>query len=335
MKKVALITGVTGQDGSYMADFLLEMGYTVFGTIRRNSSLATYRIDYLQEKYGHGSKPKFKTLYADLSDGVNLTRILQETKPNEIYNFAAQSHVKISFEVPEYTANIDGLSVLRFVEAVRQVVPEASFYQAGTSEMFGNSPAPQMLSTVFDPQSPYASAKCFAHHTIRNFRDAYGLNLTNGIAFNHESPRRGKNFVTQKIVQAVCEIKNGVKRKLHLGNLHAKRDWGYAPEYIKFIWSLNNLSTPTDTTLATGIAASVRQFADYAFQLVNLNAEDYLIGFEHEYMRLNEVENLMGDGSEIESAVGRKFRHDWRSVCEIMVEAELAGKEKKILWDTL
>jgi GDPmannose 4,6-dehydratase len=332
MKK-ALITGVTGQDGSYLAEFLLNRGYQVFGLIRRNSDLATSRIDHIYEQISWDRSGKFQTFYADMTDGVNLTRILSETLPDEIYNFAAQSHVKISFEVPEYTANVNGLSVLRFLEAIRQNCPEAKFYQAGTSEMFGNLKSPQLIQNGFSPQSPYASAKCFAHSVVENYRNAYGLHATNGVVFNHESPRRGKNFVTKKIVDTVCKIKKNEASELRLGNLHTKRDWGYAPEYVVAIWKLLNLQEPTDSTIATGVSASVEEFANYCFELLGLNPKDYIVPNTTENLRINEVHDLRGDPKDIESKINTTIKVKWKQVCEIMVDNALSGKRDEILWN--
>ena len=332
MKK-ALITGVTGQDGSYLAEFLLNRGYQVFGLIRRNSDLATSRIDHIYEQMSWDRSGRFQTFYADMTDGVNLTRILSETLPDEIYNLAAQSHVKISFEVPEYTANVNGLSVLRFLEAIRQNCPEAKFYQAGTSEMFGNLKSPQLIQNGFSPQSPYASAKCFAHSVVENYRNAYGLHATNGVVFNHESPRRGKNFVTKKIVDAVCKIKKNEASELRLGNLHTKRDWGYAPEYVVAIWKLLNLQEPTDSTIATGVSTSVEEFANYCFELLGLNPKDYIVPNTTENLRINEVHDLRGDPKDIESKINTTIKVKWKQVCEIMVDNALSGKRDEILWN--
>jgi GDPmannose 4,6-dehydratase len=332
MKK-ALITGVTGQDGSYLAEFLLNRGYQVFGLIRRNSDLATSRIDHIYEQIGWDRSGRFQTFYADMTDGVNLTRILSETLPDEIYNLAAQSHVKISFEVPEYTANVNGLSVLRFLEAIRQNCPEAKFYQAGTSEMFGNLKSPQLIQNGFSPQSPYASAKCFAHSVVENYRNAYGLHATNGVVFNHESPRRGKNFVTKKIVDTVCKIKKNEASELRLGNLHTKRDWGYAPEYVVAIWKLLNLQEPTDSTIATGVSTSVEEFANYCFELLGLNPKDFIVPNTTENLRINEVHDLRGDPKDIESKINTTIKVKWKQVCEIMVDNALSGKRDEILWN--
>lgn len=332
MKK-ALITGVTGQDGSYLAEFLLNRGYQVFGLIRRNSDLATSRIDHIYEQISWDRSGRFQTFYADMTDGVNLTRILSETLPDEIYNLAAQSHVKISFEVPEYTANVNGLSVLRFLEAIRQNCPEAKFYQAGTSEMFGNLKSPQLIQNGFSPQSPYASAKCFAHSVVENYRNAYGLHATNGVVFNHESPRRGKNFVTKKIVDTVCKIKKNEASELRLGNLHTKRDWGYAPEYVVAIWKLLNLQEPTDSTIATGVSTSVEEFANYCFELLGLNPKDYIVPNTTENLRINEVYDLRGDPKDIESKINTTIKVKWKQVCEIMVDSALSGKRDEILWN--
>ena len=268
-----------------------------------------------------------------MTDGVNLTRILSETLPDEIYNFAAQSHVKISFEVPEYTANVNGLSVLRFLEAVRQNCPEAKFYQAGTSEMFGNLKSPQLIQNGFSPQSPYASAKCFAHSVVENYRNAYGLQAVNGVVFNHESPRRGKNFVTKKIVDTVCKIKKNEASELRLGNLQTRRDWGYAPEYVVAIWKLLNLQEPTDSTIATGVSASVAEFANYCFELLDLNPKDHIVPNTTENLRINEVYDLRGDPKDIESKINTTIKVKWKQVCEIMVDNALSGKRDEIVWN--
>jgi GDPmannose 4,6-dehydratase len=332
MKK-ALITGVTGQDGSYLAEFLLNQGYQVFGLIRRNSDLATSRIDHIYEQISWDRSGRFQTFYADMTDGVNLSRILSETLPDEIYNFAAQSHVKISFEIPEYTANVNGLSVLRFLEAIRLNCPNAKFYQAGTSEMFGNLESPQLIQNGFSPQSPYASAKCFAHSVVENYRNAYGLHTVNGVVFNHESPRRGKNFVTKKIVDTVYKIKNNEASELRLGNLQARRDWGYAPEYVVAIWKLLNLEEPINSTIATGVSGSVQEFANYCFELFDLNPEDYLVSNTAENLRINEVHDLRGEPKDIESKINTTIKIKWKKVCEIMVENALSGKRDEVEWN--
>jgi GDPmannose 4,6-dehydratase len=332
MKK-ALITGVTGQDGSYLAEFLLSQGYQVFGLIRRNSDLATSRIDHIYEQFSWDRDSRFQTIYADMTDGVNLTRILSETLPDEIYNLAAQSHVKISFEIPEYTANVNGQSVLRLLEAIRQNCPTAKLYQAGTSEMFGNLKSPQLIQNGFSPQSPYAAAKCFAHTVVENYRDAYNLHAVNGIAFNHESPRRGKNFVTKKIVDTVFRIKKNEVSELRLGNMQTRRDWGYAPEYVVAIWKLLNLNNPEDSTIATGESVSVEEFANYCFELFDLNPQEYIVANTAENLRLNEIYDLKGDPKDIESKINTTIKIKWKKVCEIMVENALSGKRDEINWN--
>jgi GDPmannose 4,6-dehydratase len=295
--KTALITGITGQTGSYLAELLLSFGYIVHGIIRRTSTFATERIDHLYQD-PHVSNRRLVLHYGDLQDASSLERILGDVEPDEIYNLAAQSHVRVSFDQPVYTADTVALGALRMLEAMRWYQVRTSkrprFYQASSSEMFGHSPPPQSVKTPFRPRSPYAAAKVFAYHLAQNYREGYGLHITNGILFNHESPRRLETFVTRKITMAAARIKVGLQKELHLGNLDAKRDWGHARDYADAIWRIVQHDEPRDWVVATGISHSVREFADVAFELVGLQASDY-IRIDPRYLRPTEVDFLCGD----------------------------------------
>ena len=326
MKKKALITGISGQDGSYLADFLLEKGYEVHGTIRRASTLNTSRINHLyQDKEIYGKRLFLH--YADLADETSLRRILQEIQPDEIYNLAAQSDVEISFKIPEYTLDVTGQGVLRLLEAVRGYEAETSkkvkFYQASSSEMFGNSPAPQSESTAFDPQSPYGEAKVLAHDTTKNYREAYGIFAVSGILFNHESPRRGENFVTRKITRGVARIKAGLDKKLYLGNLDAKRDWGYAPEYVEVMWQMLQQREPDDYVIGTGVSASVKEFLEAAFKHAGLNPAEYVEVNDPRYLRPSEVHYLQADPKKAKEKLGWEAKTKWDDLVKIMVDHDL------------
>jgi GDPmannose 4,6-dehydratase len=326
--KKALITGITGQDGSYLAELLLAKGYEVHGVIRRASTFNTQRIDHL---YVDPHKPEARMFlhYGDLSDGSRLSTLLAQIQPDEIYNLAAQSHVRISFDEPEHTGEITALGTIRLLEAMRQSAPGARFYQASSSEMFGAAPSPQNESTPFHPRSPYGVAKVYSYWVTRNYREAYGLHLTNGILFNHESPRRGETFVTRKITRAVARISRGEQKELFLGNLDARRDWGYAPEYVVAMWKMLQQDQGDDFVLATGTDLSVQDFVELAFKHVNLDWEKF-VRFDQRYLRPSEVDSLVGDATKAKSVL------DWtpsitpHELAYIMVDwdlAQLAGAQ--------
>jgi GDPmannose 4,6-dehydratase len=319
--KKAFITGISGQDGSYLAEFLLNKGYEVHGVVRRSSSVARERLEYL---YPNFKDKQLFLHYGDVTDGSNLARLLYKLQPDEIYNLAAQSHVKISFEIPEYTANTVALGALRLLEAIRESKIKPKFYQASSSEMFGKAQeVPQKETTPFYPRSPYACAKVFAHHLTINYRESYGLFACCGILFNHESPRRGENFVTRKITKGVASILSKKINKLHLGNLDAKRDWGYAPEYVEAMWLMLQQSEPEDYVIATGETHSVKEFAKEAFKLAGLNWEDYVV-VDKKYFRPAEVDILVGDASKANKKLGWQPKTDFRELVKIMTEADCA-----------
>ena len=319
--KRALITGVTGQDGSYLAELLLNKGYEVHGVIRRSSSFNTARIEHLY-KDPHEKGNMFHLHYGDITDGVGISNLIKEIEPHEIYNLAAQSHVKVSFEMPDFTAQVDAVGTIRILEAIRAAKIDTRFYQASTSELYGSTPPPQSENSSFAPQSPYAAAKLYSYWVVRNYRDAYGIHATNGILFNHESPRRGETFVTRKITMAAARIKMGLQSKLYLGNLSAVRDWGYAPEYVESMWMMLQQKNPDDYVVATGIGANVRDFCEAAFSALGLDYRDY-IETEDRYMRPTEVDALIGDPSKAEKILGWKAKTHWRELAEIMVESDL------------
>ena len=319
--KRALITGVTGQDGSYLAELLLEKGYEVHGIIRRSSTFNTSRIDHLY-KDPHESNNRFHLHYGDITDGVGISNLVRDLEPHEIYNLAAQSHVKVSFEMPDFTAQVDAVGTIRLLEAIRAAKIDTKFYQASTSELFGSTPPPQSELSLFAPQSPYAAAKLYSYWVVRNYRDAYGLHATNGILFNHESPRRGETFVTRKITMAAAKIKLGLQAKLYLGNLDAIRDWGFAPEYVESMWSMLQQENPDDYVVATGVGASVRDFCEAAFSTLGLDYKEY-VELEDRYKRPNEVNALIGDASKINQVLGWKADTHWQELAEIMVESDL------------
>ena len=324
--KSALITGVTGQDGSYLAELLLKKGYEVHGIIRRSSSFNTSRIDHLYND-PHESGNKLHLHYGDITDGVGLANLVRDIAPNEIYNLAAQSHVKVSFEMPDFTAQVDAVGTIRLLEAIRAANIETRFYQASTSELFGSTPPPQSENSLFTPQSPYAAAKLYSYWVVRNYRDAYGLHTTNGILFNHESPRRGETFVTRKITMAAARIKLGLQQKLYLGNLDAVRDWGYAPEYVESMWRMLQQEVPDDYVVATGVGATVRDFCETAFNAVGLDYACY-VETEARYTRPTEVDALIGDASKAERALGWKAKTHWQELANIMVESDLRALSK-------
>ena len=322
MRNVALITGVTGQDGSYLAELLLNKGYEVHGIRRRSSSYDnTNRITNLIADE-HTNKNGINLHYGDMLDGVNLTNLLKDIQPTEIYNLAAQSHVHISFTIPEYTANVDALGALRLLEAIRGSGLETKFYQASTSELFGSTPPPQSEISIFNPRSPYAAAKLFAYFVTKNYRDAFGLFAVNGILFNHESPRRGETFVTRKITKGVADIVNGKKRELYLGELNAIRDWGYAPEYVEGMWKMLQHSDPIDMVLATGVGATVEDFCKAAFGRCNLDYKKY-VKIDEKYFRPTEVTALIGDASLAKNTIGWSATTKWQELANIMVDHDL------------
>ncbi len=316
--KIAFITGITGQDGSYLAELLLEKGYAVHGLVRRSSSFNTWRIDRIRDRV---------TLhYGDLVDQYSLVQTLERIKPNEVYNLAAQSHVKVSFDMPEYTADVTGIGVLRLLDAVRELGMETRVYQAGSSEMFGLvQETPQTEKTPFYPRSPYAAAKVFAHHMAINYREGYGMHVSNGILFNHESPRRGENFVTRKITLGIAAIKNGKMRELRLGNLEAKRDWGHARDYVEAMWLMLQQPQPGDYVVATGATHSVQEFLEEAFSCVDLDWRDY-VKVDKKYFRPAEVDLLLGDPSKARRVLGWQPKVTFKELVRTMVEADMSGQ---------
>lgn len=322
MSKKALITGITGQDGSYLAELLLSKGYVVHGIIRRSSSFNTERIDPIY-KDRHEKGTQLFLHYGDLSDPSSLIKILGETQPDEIYNLAAQSHVRVSFDIPEFTGDVTAIGTVRLLDAMRQVVPKARFYQASSSEMYGLVQAvPQNETTSFYPRSPYAAAKLYSHWITVNYRESYGLHATSGILFNHESPRRGETFVTRKITRAVARIKAGLQDKLFLGNLEAKRDWGYAPEYVEAMWRMLQQDKPDDYVVATGETHTVQEFLDVAFAHAGLNPKNH-VAFDERYLRPAEVDLLIGDASKAKKKLGWEPKVKFKQLAQIMVDADI------------
>ncbi|KPC78454.1 MULTISPECIES: GDP-mannose 4,6-dehydratase [Streptomyces] len=321
MAKTALITGVTGQDGSYLSELLLEKGYTVHGLIRRSSSFNTERIDHIYQGPEEANR-SFVLHHADLSDGVALVNLLRDIQPDEVYNLGAQSHVRVSFDAPLYTGDVTGLGTVRLLEAVRASGIDTRVYQASSSEMFGASPPPQNEKTPFHPRSPYSVAKVYSYWATVNYREAYGMFATNGILFNHESPRRGETFVTRKITRGVARIKAGLQDRLHLGNLDAVRDWGYAPEYVEAMWRMLQCDTPDDYVVATGEGVSVRQFLEYAFEHAGLDWAEH-VRYDPKYERPSEVDALIGDASKAEELLGWKPEVKSRELARIMVDADI------------
>lgn len=319
--QVALITGVTGQDGSYLAEFLLGKGYEVHGVIRRSSSFNTGRIDHIYQD-PHDKNPKLILHYGDMSDGVGLTNLVREIKPDEVYNLAAQSHVQVSFTMPQYTGQIDGVGPVVLLEAIRAAGNETRFYQASTSELYGSTPPPQNEESMFRPRSPYAAAKLMAYWTTVNYREAYGIHATNGILFNHESPRRGETFVTRKITRAVADIAHGKSKKLYLGNVDSVRDWGYAKEFVESMWMMLQQDKPSDYVVATGVGATVQQFVEVAFAHAGLNWEDHL-EIDKKYIRPTEVDALIGDPSKAQRDLGWSAKTHWQDLAKLMVDADL------------
>jgi GDPmannose 4,6-dehydratase len=321
VSKRALITGITGQDGSYLAELLLSKDYEVHGLIRRSSSFNTERLDAIYQD-PHETGRRLFLHYGDLNDGVGLVNLLHGVRPDEVYNLGAMSHVKVSFEMPEYTGSADGLGTIRLLEAIRASGIDCRFYQASTSEMFGATPPPQSEESPFYPRSPYGAAKLYAHWVTINYREAYGLFAVSGILFNHESPRRGETFVTRKITRAVARIKAGLQEHVYLGNLDAERDWGYAPEYVEGMWMMLQVDEPTDFVLATGESWTVRQFAEAAFARAGLNWQDH-VKIDSNYNRPTEVDALRGDPSKAARLLGWQARTAASSLADLMVDADI------------
>lgn len=323
--KVALVTGITGQDGSYLAELLLTKGYTVHGLVRRSSTFTTHRIDHLYQD-PHEPGTRLFLHYGDLSDGTRLARLLDTVQPCEIYHLGAQSHVRVSFDEPEFTGSITGLSTARLLEAIRGTCPGSRFYQASSSEMFGAAPPPQNETTPFHPRSPYACAKVYAYWITRNYREAYGMYAANGVLFNHESPRRGATFVTQKIARAAARIALGRQEALHLGNLEARRDWGYAPEYVEAMWRMLQQDEPDDYVVATGTSYSVRDFLGLCFERVGLDWQRH-VRFDERYLRPSEVPDLIGDPVKAQRLLGWSPTVFTPELAQIMTDAALADEE--------
>jgi GDPmannose 4,6-dehydratase len=322
-KKVALVTGITGQDGSYLAELLLAKGYEVHGLIRRASTFNTERIDHIYQD-PHEPNPKLYLHYGDLLDGVGVTNLVRDVEPNEIYNLAAQSHVMVSFTMPQYTAQVDAVGTVALLEAIRATRRDIKFYQASTSELFGSTPPPQNEESKFRPRSPYAAAKLMAYWSTVNYREAFGIHATNGILFNHESPRRGETFVTRKITRAVAAIKAGKQKKLYLGNLDAIRDWGYAKEYVESMWMMLQKPESSDYVVATGVGATVRDFARVSFAHAGLDWEKY-VEIDEKYERPTEVDALIGDPSKAKSELGWSATTHWEALAQLMVDADIAA----------
>ncbi|HEX3876032.1 MAG TPA: GDP-mannose 4,6-dehydratase [Bryobacteraceae bacterium] len=321
--KRALITGVTGQDGSYLAELLLQKGYEVHGLKRRSSSFNTDRLDGIYtDLHEYGSR--FRLHFADMADSSSLWKLLHAVQPDEVYNLAAQSHVRVSFDVPEYTTDVTGNGALRLLEGIRETGVRCRFYQASSSEMFGSAPPPQNEDTRFHPRSPYACAKMFAHNITVNYRESYGLFACSGILFNHESPRRGETFVTRKITRAAANIKFGLQKKLYLGNLDARRDWGYAPEYVEAMWRMLQQEKPGDYVIGTGEMHTVREFLELAFEHLDLDWKEY-VESDTRYLRPAEVDALEADPRRAHAELGWRHKLGFRGLVAIMVDAEMAA----------
>ena len=326
--KRALITGISGQDGSYLAELLLGKGYEVHGIVRRSSSFNTHRIDHLYTD-PHEQGVRLFTHYGDLSDSVALVKLLYELQPDEIYHLGAQSHVRVSFEIPEYTFDITGAGTVRLLEAIREAGVPARFYQASSSEMFGAAPPPQNEETPFHPRSPYAVAKVASYWATVNYREAYDLFAVNGILFNHESPRRGETFVTRKITRAAARIAAGLQDKLYLGNLEAKRDWGYAPDYVEAMWLMLQADRPDDFVIATGETHSVREAVEVAFARQGLDPDEH-VEIDPQYYRPSEVDHLLGDASKAKDQLGWEPKVRFKELVELMVDADVAALEDQL-----
>ena len=333
MKK-ALIFGITGQDGSYLAEVLLEKGYEVHGVIRRASTFNTTRIDHLYRD-PHVNGVSMHLHYGDLSDANTIRKLIYKIQPDEIYNLGAQSHVRVSFDIPEYTGNITGLGTLRILEAIKDYEEHSGkkvkFYQASSSEMFGSAPPPQNEKTPFEPRSPYGVAKVYSYYTTKNYRDAYGIFAANGILFNHESPRRGETFVTRKITRGIARIKAGLDKKIYLGNLDAKRDWGYAPEYVEAMWLMLQQPKADDFVIGTGESHSVRDFLDEAFKCAGIDDWNGFVEVDPRYYRPTEVEHLVADNTKAKEKLGWQPKVKFPELVKMMVDADLAAVEEE-LW---
>lgn len=321
--KRAFITGITGQDGSYLAELLLSKGYEVHGLVRRASSFNTHRIDHIYLD-PHIRGVRMFLHYGDLADSVRLVKLFNELRPDEVYHLGAQSHVRVSFDIPEYTGDITGLGTIRILDALREagLAHGTRFYQASTSELFGNAPAPQTEETPFQPRSPYAAAKLYAYWVARNYRESYGLHASNGILFNHESPRRGPTFVTRKITTAAARIKLGMQNALFLGNLEARRDWGYAGDYVEAMWLMLQQERPDDFVIATGESHSVREFCELAFAHLDLDWREY-VQYDPRYERPTEVDTLRGDAAKAKKLLGWEPKVSFEQLVVMMVEADL------------
>ena len=326
MTQKALITGITGQDGSYLAEFLLSKNYEVHGLIRRSSTFNTDRIDHI---YSDPHEPQNKLFlhYGDLNDGGQVSHLIYNVQPDEIYHLGAQSHVRVSFDMPEFTGDVTGLGTTRMLEAIRRSGIKTRFYQASSSEMFGNAPPPQKEDTPFVPRSPYGAAKVYAYWMVRNYREGYGLFAVNGILFNHESPRRGETFVTRKITRAVARIKYGLQEKLFLGNLEAKRDWGYAGDFVQAMWLMLQQEEPDDFVIATGESHSVKEFLQEAFSYADLDWSKYVV-IDPRYFRPTEVECLLGDAGKAKRKLGWEPKVRFKALVKMMVDADLKELEE-------
>ena len=326
MPQKALITGITGQDGSYLAELLLNKGYEVHGLIRRSSTFNTHRLDHIYVD-PHDPKGKLYLHYGDLNDGGQLSNLVYNIHPDEIYHLGAQSHVRVSFDMPEFTGDITGLGTTRILEAIRRSGIKTRFYQASSSEMFGDAPAPQNEETPFWPRSPYAAAKVYAYWMARNYREGYNMFACNGILFNHESPLRGETFVTRKITRALARIKFGLQDKLYLGNLDAKRDWGYAPDYVKAMWLMLQQDDPQDFVIATGQSHSVREFLEEAFSYADLDWKEY-VEIDPRYFRPTEIELLLGDAGRARKILGWEPEVGFKELVRLMVDADIKALEE-------
>jgi GDPmannose 4,6-dehydratase len=325
MKK-ALITGITGQDGSYLAELLLSKGYLVHGLIRRSSTFNTGRIDHIYTD-PHDPQSKLFLHYGDITDSGQLTNLIYNIQPDEIYHLAAQSHVRVSFDMPEFTGDVTGIGTTRLLEAIRRSGIKTKFYQASSSEMFGDAPAPQNEETAFQPRSPYAAAKVYSYWMVKNYREGYGMFACNGILFNHESPRRGETFVTKKITRALARIKLGLQNKVYLGNLEAKRDWGYAPDYVEAMWLILQREEPDDFVIATGETHSVKEFLEEAFRYAGSDWNDY-VEIDPRYFRPLEVDFLQGDASKAKKKLGWEPKVKFKELVRIMVDADIKDLEE-------
>lgn len=325
--KTALITGITGQDGSYLTELLLKKAYTVYGIMRRSSSFNTERIDHIYQD-PHDPSPKLRLVYGDLNDASSLNKIIRTIEPNEIYHLGAQSHVRVSFDIPEYTGEITGLGTVRLLEAIRETGVKTKFYNASSSEMFGSAAPPQNEMTPFQPRSPYAAAKVYAHWMTVNYREGYNLFASNGILFNHESPRRGETFVSRKITKAAARIKIGVQDKLFLGNLDARRDWGYAGDYVEAIWRILQQPKPDDYVIATGETHSVREFLEETFGYLDMDWKKY-VDIDPRYYRPTEVDVLQGDFSKARREMGWEPKVRFKELVRMMVDHDLEKEKTK------